>query len=35
LQFGQRFWPAPLFKRYVAAGWLGVKAKKGFFDYFE
>ena len=35
LQFGQRFWPAPLFKRYVAAEWLGVKAKKGFFDYFE
>ena len=31
--FGQRFWPAPVIKRYVAAGWLGVKAKKGFFDY--
>lgn len=30
---GQRFWPAPIFKRYVAAGCLGVKAKKGFFDY--
>ena len=33
--FEQRFWPAPILKRYVAAGWLGVKAKKGFFDYFE
>ncbi len=33
--FGQRFWPAPILKRYVPAGWLGVKTKKGFFDYFE
>lgn len=32
---GQRFWPAPLLKRHVAAGWLGVKTKKGFFEYFQ
>jgi len=31
--FGERFWPSPLLKRKVAAGHLGVKAKKGFFDY--
>ncbi len=31
--FGQRFWPAPILKRYVPARWLGVKTKKGFFDY--
>lgn len=34
-QFGLRFWPAPIIRKYVSAGWLGVKAKKGFFDYFE
>lgn len=33
--FGQRFWPAPIFKKYVSAGWTGVKGNKGFFDYFE
>jgi len=31
--FGERFWPSPLLKRKVAAGHLGKKAKKGFFDY--
>ncbi len=30
---GERFWPAPLLKRKVAAGHLGKQAKKGFFDY--
>lgn len=30
---GPRFWPAPLLKRMVAAGYLGVKTKKGFFAY--
>jgi 3-hydroxyacyl-CoA dehydrogenase/enoyl-CoA hydratase/3-hydroxybutyryl-CoA epimerase len=30
---GERFWPSPLLKRKVAAGHLGKKAKKGFFDY--
>lgn len=32
-QLGGRFWPSPLLKRKVAAGHLGKKAKKGFFDY--
>ncbi len=32
-EFGNRFWPSPLLKRKVAAGHLGKKAKKGFFDY--
>jgi 3-hydroxyacyl-CoA dehydrogenase/enoyl-CoA hydratase/3-hydroxybutyryl-CoA epimerase len=32
-QFDGRFWPSPLLKRRVAAGHLGKKAKKGFFDY--
>ena len=32
-QHGERFWPSPLLKRKVAAGQLGVKAKKGFFEY--
>jgi len=32
-QLGPRFWPAPLLKRKVAAGHLGKKAKRGFFDY--
>jgi len=31
--FGERFWPSPLLKRKVAAGHLGTKTKKGFFDY--
>jgi 3-hydroxyacyl-CoA dehydrogenase len=32
-QFGERFWPAPVLKRMVAAGRLGVKTGKGFFTY--
>ena len=31
--FGERFWPAPLLKRKVAAGHLGKQVHKGFFDY--
>lgn len=31
--FGLRFWPAPIIKRYLAAGYIGIKAKKGFFEY--
>lgn len=30
---GERFWPAPLLRRMVRANHLGVKTKKGFFDY--
>jgi len=30
---GPRFWPHFLLKKYVAAGYLGKKAKKGFFEY--
>jgi 3-hydroxyacyl-CoA dehydrogenase len=30
---GTRFWPHFLLKQYVAAGYLGKKVKKGFFDY--
>jgi 3-hydroxyacyl-CoA dehydrogenase len=30
---GPRFWPAPMLKRMVAAGFLGVKSKRGFFTY--
>ena len=32
-ELGTRFWPSPLLKRKVAAGHLGVKTKKGFFEY--
>ena len=32
-EHGERFWPSPLLKRKVAAGHLGKKAKRGFFDY--
>ncbi len=31
--FGERFWPSPLLKRKVAAGHLGKRAKRGFFEY--
>jgi 3-hydroxyacyl-CoA dehydrogenase len=30
---GERFWPAPMLKRMVLGGYLGVKAGKGFFNY--
>lgn len=30
---GDRFWPHPMLKRYVAAGWLGRKRGRGFFAY--
>ena len=30
---GERFWPSPLLKRKVAAGHLGTRSKKGFFEY--
>ena len=30
---GPRFWPHPLLKQYVAAGYLGKKVKRGFFQY--
>ena len=32
---GPRFWPHPLLKQYVAAGYLGKKARRGFFQYGE
>jgi 3-hydroxyacyl-CoA dehydrogenase / enoyl-CoA hydratase / 3-hydroxybutyryl-CoA epimerase len=30
---GQRFWPVPLLRRKVWAGHLGIKSKRGFFEY--
>jgi len=30
---GPRFWPAPMLKRMVAAGFVGVKSRRGFFTY--
>lgn len=32
-ELGTRFWPAPLLKKMVGAGHLGVKTKQGFFSY--
>ena len=32
-EHGERFWPSPLLKRKVAAGHLGKKLKRGFFEY--
>ncbi|HLG22148.1 MAG TPA: 3-hydroxyacyl-CoA dehydrogenase family protein, partial [Candidatus Manganitrophaceae bacterium] len=32
-ELGERFWPAPMLKRMVMGGYLGVKAGKGFFNY--
>jgi 3-hydroxyacyl-CoA dehydrogenase len=32
-ELGPRFWPAPMLKRMVAANFLGVKTKRGFFNY--
>ncbi|MBI3606534.1 MAG: hypothetical protein HY207_01035 [Nitrospirae bacterium] len=32
-ELGPRFWPAPMLKRMVAAGFLGVKSGRGFFHY--
>ena len=34
-RYGERFWPSPLLKRKVAAGHIGKRVKKGFFDYTE
>ena len=32
-ELGPRFWPAPILKRMVGAGHLGLKSKQGFFSY--
>lgn len=32
-EHGDRFWPAPMLRRMVAAGFLGEKSKRGFFEY--
>lgn len=31
--FGDKYKPCPLLKKYVAAGWLGKKTKRGFYQY--
>lgn len=32
-EIGPRFWPAPIIKRMVGAGYVGVKSRRGFFSY--
>ncbi len=32
-ELGDRFWPAPMLKRMLGAGWLGKKSGRGFFTY--
>ncbi|MBI4430894.1 MAG: 3-hydroxyacyl-CoA dehydrogenase [Candidatus Omnitrophica bacterium] len=32
-EHGERFWPAPMLRRMIAAKFLGEKAKRGFFEY--
>jgi 3-hydroxybutyryl-CoA dehydrogenase len=32
-EFGDKYRPAPLLRNYVAAGWLGRKARRGFYEY--
>ena len=32
-EIGARFWPAPILKRMLGAGYTGVKSKRGFFTY--
>lgn len=32
-ELGPRFWPAPILKRMVGAGYLGLKSRRGFFTY--
>ncbi|MBI3995495.1 MAG: 3-hydroxyacyl-CoA dehydrogenase [Nitrospirae bacterium] len=32
-ELGPRFWPAPIFKRMVGAGYVGLKSRRGFFNY--
>ena len=33
VELGPRFWPAPLIKRMVGAGYVGLKSGRGFFNY--
>jgi 3-hydroxyacyl-CoA dehydrogenase len=32
-ELGPRFWPAPIIKRMVGAGYIGLKSRRGFFSY--
>jgi 3-hydroxyacyl-CoA dehydrogenase len=32
-ELGLRFWPAPILKRMVGAGYVGLKSRRGFFSY--